>query len=143
MLSFLGQCQVESSSLCDTDLCGLCELETETFIHLFLECEFTNKFWEELEVLLLNKTRMEIRLNYVDKIFGYMLTNNISKGLNTILIMARRYIFTCTRKKQPPRINLFLLYLGNHYKEQNALSKLNSTNEEFIKTWARFISIFP
>ena len=30
--------------LCDTDLCGFCELETETFIHLILECEFTHKF---------------------------------------------------------------------------------------------------
>ena len=44
----------------ENDRCRLCNTETETSIHLFFECQITQKFWNEVINYVYGKSRIRL-----------------------------------------------------------------------------------
>ena len=127
----------------ESDLCGLCQMESETILHLFILCDQSQHFWDSLEVLIQSKTNVNLSLGIIEKLFGSLIFDSSSGALNTILIIARHHLFTASRKTFKPSIALFLKLLERTYTEQLSLFTLQARQDKFNKTWSKYKSLIP
>ena len=70
-----------------------------------------------------------------------MLKNNYHIPINTILLIAKNYLFQCARKSLDLILQVFLNKLQNTYYEQKLLAYTNETFEKFNKNWLRFENV--
>ena len=91
----------------ESDLCGSCQMESETILHLFILCDQSQHFWDSLEALIQSKTKVNLSLWIIEKLFGSLIFDSSSGALHTILIIARHHLFTASRKTFKPSITFF------------------------------------
>ncbi len=85
---------------------------------------------------------MELKLEPITKLCGYLLTDSNANAINTIIIVAKSFVFRCSRFNMPLNLARFQYILNKVYLEQEMLSKINATNERFQKRWYRFLPLF-
>ena len=66
---FLAKCQIVNSSLCE-----FCNMEIETFSHLFWECTFVQQFWASLSDFL-NRCDINVNIDLKTISFGIIQSN--------------------------------------------------------------------
>ena len=88
-------------------LCGLCGSNIETIQHLMSECPQSNELWSNICSWIKNVINVDVCLSSLDKILGYVSSNNNFIPLNFIIIYSRKYIFWCTRNKC--KLNFYVL----------------------------------
>ena len=91
----------------DSYLCSLCSNDPETMVHLFLECEISKIFWENVQIWLMRKGDVILSLDLVDILFGKQETTGFYSPcfcLNVIYIVGKYYIYWCSRNKRKPHI---------------------------------------
>ena len=54
----------------DSELCTFCNIYPETLNHLFWECEYTSKLWEEIHEWIKELFEVDICMNKIDIIIG-------------------------------------------------------------------------
>ena len=98
---FLFKIGIKSSPLCN-----ICENLTQTMNHLFLECTFVESFWKDLnDWLCKTKIRSE-NLSNSDICFGVVFSNNFVL-INTIILYAKKFIFSCNYNNKRPSFIYF------------------------------------
>ena len=102
---FLYKCNITNTSLCD-----FCCMNVETNKHLFWECAITRAFWTDIENYLSTKN-IHVLLDYSIISFGITETSSLYKIVNSILIIAKYYIFKNKYAKTIPSIVQFISYL--------------------------------
>ena len=80
------------------DICGLCGNHCESLMHLFVECEHSNRLWLTLATDL-NITCNLNAFDNITKIFGYQHRTNFAEALNTLLIIVRYHVFIKSKNK--------------------------------------------
>ena len=76
----------------DSSLCSLCSNDPETMVHLFLECEISKIFWENVQTWLMRKGDVVLSLDLVDILFGKQETTGFYSPcfcLNVIYIVGK------------------------------------------------------
>ena len=129
----------------DSSLCSLCSNDPETMVHLFLECEISKIFWENVQIWLMRKGDVILSLDLVDILFGKQETTGFYSPcfcLNVIYIVGKYYIYWCSRNKRKPHIFEFQNYLKQKYNEQEYLSRLEAKHDKFCKKWVVFQNVF-
>ena len=119
----------------DNPRCRLCNTANETIEHLFLTCEISKELWSKIFAWIMTNTRIQLGHDNFTIIFGYNIRNNYQTPINTILIIAKQYIFICASQSQLPTMQIFLKKLQNTFQEQKLLAITNHTLEKFNKTW--------
>lgn len=119
----------------ESNLCGLCNLYPETLKHLFSECCKSNFFWNQLIMRITSKIN-NLPFTSLTKIFGFLNTCNNQEALNTILTVARYFIFVNSKNKSTLYYNDFVKLLNKVYKEQELLSKLGGKSDLFYTKWS-------
>ena len=71
-------------------LCSFCSNEEETLLHLFYECNYVRKFWEDVSK---NCIRNGYNFCAADICFGRF--SNINHPINFLILYAKHYIFSC------------------------------------------------
>ena len=132
---------LKKMNIAQDDKCGLCETHSETLEHLFLDCEISKDFLNQLFIIIKTKTKVQINPDKITIIFGYLLKNNYHVPINTILILAKSYLFQCSKKLALPIKTVFIKKLINVYNEQKLLSKIQNRYDVFEKQWVRFIPL--
>ena len=99
---FLNKCKIVSSSLCD-----LCNMHTETVIHLFWECQVSQNFWSQVSLFLQNNN-INIQIDYKVIAFGTTNRTNSYVITNFILLMAKYFVYKCKINKSLPQIGNFI-----------------------------------
>ena len=122
--------------------CRLCNEEPETLFHLFFSCVETHSLWINLTNLIKSNLNIDIVFDKITVILGYQYYNNWSIAINTILIVARSYIFTCANSNRKLDINQLLQKIKSVYNEQLLISRINQQNEKFNKHWLIFKNLF-
>ena len=85
-------------------LCTFCKRESESIEHLLIECDYSNKFWQDL-INWFNTIDIKVEaLSEIDKIFGLWKRHADFHLLNHFLILANN-IFT------PVEIKVILRHL--------------------------------
>ena len=99
--------------LADSPLCTFCGNEEETPEHLFILCNFSKCFWQEISCWLeLRNIHIAIDLTIPTNImFGLLDINEHFMSLNHVILIAKQIIFLCRRKNIAPNFNIFLANL--------------------------------
>ena len=83
----------------DSNKCLLCRSTSEeTLLHLFFSCPKANQLWHQLENRIFNKTGFYIQFSPEDVLLGYIHHNSNSAAINTLIMVIKCYIYTCSRK---------------------------------------------
>ena len=69
---------------------------------------------------------------------GHLNTDSNATAINTILLVAKKHIFTAAFKKTTPNIVSYRKALNKVYAEQELVAKLSNKQEQFNKHWLRF-----
>ena len=108
------------------DNCHLCD-QTQTLKHLFVSCPNVQAFWETFCNWWNVKNDDFITLNEQSIMYG--LTNNLKEhlGLNLCLIIAKYYIYSASREKEPYYFEAFLVFLKSKLaiERSKAISQIN------------------
>ena len=103
-------------NIAESDLCGLCQMESETLLHLYIFCDQSSNFWNSLEALIQSKVNVNVSFGLIEKLFGSLIFDSSSGALNIILIIARYHIFTASWKKLNHTSHFSLGYLKKYIK---------------------------
>ena len=126
----------------DDSTCRLCNEEPETLFHLFYACKDSHSLWTNLSKIIKSKTGIDITLDKITVLLGYQYYNNWSAAINTILIVARSYIFACASKNCKLDINRLLQKIETTYNEESLVAAINHKSQKFNKHWSIFKNIF-
>ena len=122
--------------------CRICEDQEETIMHLFTECLQVVDFWNQIEVWIQTKLNINLQLNPLKIIMGHLNTDNNAIPMNTIILVAKKYIFTTALLKNQISIISFKRLLNKIYAEQQLVAKLSQVIDKFNKNWSRFQTLF-
>ena len=79
-------------------LCTFCKRESDSIEHLLIECDHSNKFWQDL-IDSFNMIDIKVEaLSDIDKIFGLWKRQTDFHLLNHFLILAKQHIYSCRKK---------------------------------------------
>ena len=130
------------TNISDSNLCILCGKHCETMKHLFSSCEKADSLWSKITYWIKTKIGYDLNLTETDKILGCVFKEHSFWAINFILLSARCYIFRSAKQKR----DLYLSNLQNLIKEkfieQEMLSRVNNTSENFEKRWSLWSQIF-
>ena len=124
--------------LTDSQLCNFCNIKEETIYHLFVGCEKTSKFWKTIGTWLMEKGNINFDLGPNILLFGNWHLEQGQDINNIISILAKRYIFKCSKKKQELNILQYQNYMIKIYTEQKYLAQIETRYENFKKLWSVF-----
>ena len=113
----------------NTSLCSFCGNQNETIQHLFYDCDRISELWENIRIWIRQKINIELNLNKLTVIMGYLNQDNHKIPINFLLLNTKAYIFYCSRKNKIPNIQELQKRIKNSISEERMLSKLR------IKEW--------
>lgn len=130
---FCGQ-MLHSWNLIDTPLCIFCQEDYETLEHLFYFCPITKRFWETFVAWFESRIALEVNISWE----SVVLCNHEIKLLNTLLIMAKQFIFSRRCLHRLPNIHIFREQAMQilDFERHNAIKTYTCKN--FIKKWNIF-----
>ena len=127
-----------------TPLCCLCNVEEETFEHLFWECERIQFFWEELTTWFhenfVHCSHVLFSKELV--IMGVKPEVKTDKSFDLIMLLAKHYIFSCKLKKSAPLLRVFLQILKQRYMIEKVNAYTNGRQGFFHQQWRLYSHFF-
>ena len=132
---FLAKCQIVNSSLCE-----FCNMEIETFSHLFWECTFVQQFWASLSDFL-NRCDINVNIDLKTINFGIIQSNPNCNVIvkNFIIYLGKYFIFQSKHKKEIPNIQHFKSYLITRIELEKEIAMLNDKLAFFETKWRNII----
>ena len=120
-----------------TENCRLCENAPETLSHLFLKCPKSVLFWQNTFEWIKVLTNVALTTDNITILFGYLIRNSFSNAVNTILMVAKNYIFQMARSESYLFLRIFQKKLLKVYYDQRHLAICNGSLLEFDKKWIK------
>ena len=118
------------------DSCSFCEETTETSVHLFWNCKYTQAFWKKLLEWMSQKI-----VNLKDLVFSPFLCLRLVENVSNVLlhhlfVIARHYVYTCKLKNSLPKLQVYLQSLLTSMKTEKNIALENSTLNSFERKWS-------
>lgn len=124
----------------ETDRCTFCHDEYETMEHLFLHCQYTKRFWQQVSSWYEAMTDLEINLTDFVIVFNqYAFETNKISILDTIILMAKQYIYRCRCIQRDLDFHNFKMELFQTCKIERRLAYINDRRKAFCKKWSLFL----
>ena len=98
----------------EADKCGLCKKSEESIFHLLSLCDQANLIWDGIRQWIKNKIGFDLGFNHTMKIIGYLNMDKHFWPLNLVLLVARKYLYWCSKNNFS--VNIF--YLQREIKSQ-------------------------
>lgn len=118
--------------LVDNDKCTFCKHASEDISHVYFDCEFVKRFWQDLEMFINNHLHCNIILTKFDITFGISSHNKI---LNHMILLAKRFIYVSSIRQHVLSSEEFLKYLKMTCSIEKFISRKNNRFEVFIRKW--------
>ena len=115
--------------------CIYCKLHQETLLHLLYECEEVRSLWVWLSKWINEKLKIAITFNVKMIILGYMERDTNYIPLNSIILIAKSYIFWSSRNKLPLDINQLQKRIKSVYSEQLFIYTKRGNEDKFLSSW--------
>ena len=123
-------------------LCRMCNFDVESISHMFVNCTKTKTLWKDIKYHIRHKLRININLDPLTIILGYLLTDTNQKPMNTILLTVKKYIFSCAYKGRNLSFTAAMNNLRFVYNDLKFISAMNNQELEFSKSWERWEPLF-
>lgn len=125
------------SKIRDNDLCSLCQMETETILHVFYFCPNVCPLWNLLENWIFEKSRKRIKFDACTIILGNPREDEI---INLIILLVKRYIFLM--KNQNLSFLNVVKYLKAYYELEGKLYKTKNETDVYTRRWLKWKCLF-
>ena len=79
-------------NITDNGKCNFCH-QTETLMHMFVECLNVKDLWAEIAEYVYNKIHLHINFSNFSILFGYMNFDQNKVPINILLLVTKKYIF--------------------------------------------------
>ena len=117
--------------------CSFCGEADESLEHLFVTCHYTKKFWAEV-IKWMGNQDIEIEpLSNKDIMFGIMDCNR-DLFVNHILLIARKYIYSCRCNKTKPSIMVLNARIKMIHQLEMMVAKSCNKLTFHLKKWGKF-----
>ena len=123
------------------DECFFCEVDKETILHIFAECEIITDLWSNLACHILSKTNISVEFDEVSIIFGKTFCLN-NTAINYIILACKQYIYINLKKNKFPSFSGLIAYLKFKYDVENYIYCKNNQRDKFLKLWTPWKNIF-
>ena len=123
-------------------LCRMCNFDVESISHMFVNCTKTKTLWKDIKDHIRHKLRININLDPLTIILGYLLTDTNQKPMNTILLTVKKYIFSCAYKGRNLSFTAAMNNLRFVYNDLKFIAAMNNKELEFSKSWGRWEPLF-
>ena len=125
-----------------SELCLMCQSDTETLKHLFCDCSISRQIWNDVRLWIASKTGFILNLSPQEILLGYTMRDQHFLPVNTIIMVVKSHIFSNSRQQKPfDNVHLHRK-IKKVFEEQRLLSTYNQTVEKFSKSWAVFNKLF-
>ena len=80
-----------------SELCLMCQSDTETLKHLFYDCSISRQIWNDVRLWIASKTGFSLHLSPQEILLGYTMRDQHFLPVNTILMIVKSHIFSNSR----------------------------------------------
>ena len=120
----------------DSPLCYFCQKSTESYIHMFCECDKVCPLWDNLSTFIDKKCGDNLDLSNFQKMFGMdLLSSEHSRCINFLILYLKFYIYRCRFQQCNPNFQAFLklmqIKLKTEYKIAERKGKLGQHLKKF------------
>ena len=123
------------SKLVGSPLCSMCGIENGTVTHLFPECSYSTRLWEELQNALASKLSLP-NVSPQNVILGIIDCQSSFVATNHLLLLYKRYIYTCMMEAKSISFRGFKCFLQNIINiEKNIAAKNDTKSGTFFSTY--------
>ena len=93
----------------DSPLCYFCQNSSESYIHMFCDCDKVLPLWDNLSTFIYKKCSERLNLTTFQKMFGLdLLSSEHSRGINFLILYLKFYIYRCKFQQCSPNFQAFL-----------------------------------
>ena len=124
------------------NLCHFCNDEIEKLAHLFWHCNVVNRFWENIEQWIYNKSNYLINIDKLRAIFGIPHTSKINIPVNYLLIVTRHYIYNCKLSNKNLSITGWQNYVKQYIQVEKMIAIKNDKVRQFNNYWEKWLLTF-
>ena len=125
--------------MCDVskDTCTFCEVDSETVLHLFYECPFTNLFLKKFENYWFALSNEHEELLQQDVFIGKLGKSDL---LNYFIILAKFHIWSSRLCSKRPNFYIFKEMVDLKYRTEKYIALKNNTERKFQAKWQVYIN---
>ena len=109
---------------------------------LFFFCDKTKAFYIHLRNWVDAKIKFKLPFNALTVLMGYMIHDQHFEAANTLILVMKKYIFTCAYSDSLPNIPEFKYYCRSVFIEQQMIARINDKLDEFNKKLGRWRLLF-
>ena len=128
---------LEKMKIKPSNKCSYCKNKPETIYHLLCECTKVIPFWNSFRNYF-QQYLIQTNINNEDIIFGSFKLDNI---LNTVLILAKYYIFKHRLSETDPNFTAFKKIIKSHYDIEYTIALKYLNVDSFHSTWTPYNTI--
>ena len=123
------------------DHCSFCGRHTETFSHLFSDCETIESFWASTKNWLkTNLNQIEVTFSKTDIILGKTTSKDFI--VNWIILLGKKYIYNNRCKNTSPEIHGFKQFLKMNFSIEKQVAFNNCEWDAFNNKWSQYKKLF-
>ena len=126
----------------DSNICRICQCETESLMHLFVHCSHVVNLWSSLELLIYSSTCKRLVFSQEDIILGYLYNDNNYYPVNTIIAVTKSYIFSSAVHGAIPNINALKHKLQKQFRDQLHVNMEMNRTDKFNCQWLPYRKLF-
>jgi hypothetical protein len=129
--------QLKMYKIKDTDLCEFCNMEIETYEHLFYECVYVKRIWFRIQNWLYPNMIFTQNIQVKHTIFGFEFDTADNNLFNFMMLIVKKYIYNCRCKDIKPRFETALLEIKKYHKIEQQLS---NCSQKYQKRWNEILN---
>ena len=123
----------------DTDVCPLCNLESQSLKHMLITCSVSSSFWTCFSNWCHEKLNHKLPLSESTILYGWHKESNNWEVLNYCLIVAKYNIFATSVRNGILDFDSFLLRLNNKIDILRTIAFRSNRLSQFKKTWDKLL----
>ena len=104
-------------------------------MHIFTECPITVTLWENIKMYVKEKINCQLRLNNLDIILGYLLSDQNRTPINILLVLTKKYIFDSFKNNTVMCLDRLMYQFKHTYAEEKLLANLQDKEAFFDLKW--------
>ena len=126
-------------AIADTDVCPLCNLESQSLKHMLITCSVSSSFWTCFSNWWHEKFNYKPPLSESTILYGWHKESNNWEVLNYCLIVAKYNVFATSVRNGILDFDSFLLRLNNKIDILRTVAFRSNRLSQFKKTWDKLL----
>ena len=121
----------------NTDKCSFCNIEVESIVHLFWECDTSKFLWNQLQTWYKNKTNQNLHLT-CRKIFMWKISSKALNCKNTIVLVTLQYLYASRCLNVIPNFSILKSKILEIYNIEKYIATKHNKLKKHNSKWQGF-----